>query len=28
VWLFETSASVGGELCASAELMCTYKETA
>jgi len=28
VWLFEASASVGGELCASAELMCTYKETA
>lgn len=28
VWLFAGSASVAGELCASAELMCTYKEIA
>lgn len=25
IWLFEGSASVEGELCCSAELMCTYK---
>lgn len=25
IWLFDTSASVGEELCCSAELMCTYK---
>jgi 3-hydroxyacyl-[acyl-carrier-protein] dehydratase len=26
VWIFESSAYVGDELCCSAELMCTYKE--
>jgi 3-hydroxyacyl-[acyl-carrier-protein] dehydratase len=26
IWMFETSAHVGDELCCSAELMCTYKE--
>ena len=26
VWMFESSAHVGDELCASADLMCTYKE--
>lgn len=26
IWMFETSARVGDELAASAELMCTYKE--
>ncbi len=25
IWLFESSAHVGEELCCSAELMCTYK---
>ena len=26
IWLFESSAKVGDELCCTAELMCTYKE--
>ncbi|OGI50746.1 MAG: 3-hydroxyacyl-[acyl-carrier-protein] dehydratase FabZ [Candidatus Muproteobacteria bacterium RIFCSPHIGHO2_12_FULL_60_33] len=26
IWLFESSAHVGEELCCSADLMCTYKE--
>lgn len=26
IWLFDTSASVDGEECCSAELMCTYKD--
>jgi 3-hydroxyacyl-[acyl-carrier-protein] dehydratase len=25
IWLFDATASVDGEVCASAELMCTYK---
>ena len=25
IWLFDASASVDGEICCSAELMCTYK---
>ena len=26
IWMFESTAHVGEELCCSAELMCTYKE--
>lgn len=26
IWMFESTAHVGDELCCSAELMCTYKE--
>jgi 3-hydroxyacyl-[acyl-carrier-protein] dehydratase len=26
IWMFETTAHVGDELCCGAELMCTYKE--
>ncbi|MHB1140976.1 MAG: 3-hydroxyacyl-ACP dehydratase FabZ [Sulfuricaulis sp.] len=26
IWMFESSAHVGDELCCSADLMCTYKE--
>lgn len=26
IWMFESNARVGDELCCSAELMCTYKE--
>ncbi len=28
IWRFEATATVDGALCSSAELMCTYKETA
>jgi 3-hydroxyacyl-[acyl-carrier-protein] dehydratase len=27
VWMFESSAHVGDEVCCTADLMCTYKET-